>query len=414
MNSLYTFMLFLTGVELVTMSVSGYDNLLTLLLLFTLFVLYFVFVFFLLQSTNNIVRNADKTIIKGVVLLKAFSFTSVFMLAYYLSDGRGSLFPSDAELIHIPQILAITDMIVNGSNLPYLRENTIFGTYYFSNYYFSVLYILTGNFELAVIIGLALLLLANISFIYMNCNLYFRDDSAGKIALLVIFISQSFFFYSLQLYKEGFFYFFVNVFIYSVLKRNYILLIICFYIISHERFYAAIIFAIAAAVTAIIHSKKEVRIALIFMFLLSSLLLVRYTNLVEYLTGMSVALSGFRANHLISDAGNSLPFPLTILQISLSPIPNLFKVENWIYQDRLLIVSFCFSFVVLIATIKLIFKHKDLFLCWCCYSYVGYLFLWSWVAPFNGRARDGVFPILVIIVCAGFFNLRKKDLLKNE
>lgn len=405
MNNLYSTLLILVGLEALILSVSGYHNLFTTYLTLTLFATYAVVVFFIVINAQDILKYSSGVMIKTIAVLKTAVYTAIFIFAYYLSDKQGSLIPVDANLIHIPQILSISDMIINNSDLPTLST---FGKYYYSNYYFSILYILFGDLEVAIIVGLIILLLANITLIYKNCAYYFENSSAGKIALLVIFLSQSFYFYSLQLYKEGFFYLIVNIFIYSLLRRQFIIAGLLFYIIFHERFYAAIIFAIAAVLALFAKSSAKWKLFQLVFVLCSFLLAELFVGISHHTANVISVINNFSTAHSVSDAGLSVPFPFTIVQISLSPIPNMYKMETWIYQDRLLIMSFIFSCLVSLAVIKLLIQRKSMFLVWCCYSYIGYIALWSWVAPFNGRARDGIFPIIVIIVCAGLFNLKKK------
>jgi hypothetical protein len=397
-------MLGITCLELLVLLWSGQTTFFSYLLTFAHIGVQGSFLYALLKMKKKLVSNTNYSTIVAIIAIKAVSFTLLFYIMFFVTDQQGSLIPTDALLIHIPQILAITDYMIEGTPLP---ELSAFGTYYLSNYYFSVLNILLfQNLYLSVMVGLMILMALNVFLINFNCKAYFQDVEAGRLSLIIIFFAQSFFFYSLQLYKEGFFYLLVNLLIYCIIKRRVLLVIFFIFLIFHERFYAAIIMSSSGIIVGILHGGSSLRSCLLFGSLLFiSLVTFLHSGPIDIWRVIEI-MNQFRSGHAMSDAGTSIPFPFTVIQVFLTPIPNMYKLEHWIYQDRLLIGSFIFSFALAISFSKLILKRNNWFLAWCLYTFFGYVLLWSWIAPFNGRARDGIFPILVIIILSGIFNLK--------
>jgi hypothetical protein len=403
-SSLHFFLLGIASTELLILIYSGTNDFVAMILILFLSFLHIFLVAYVILTKFTLVQKMNHSVTIFIVLAKVFSFSSIFFISYFLNDKLGSLIPADAEIIHIPQIEAITELILTNRPLPELGP---FGTYYLSNYYFSILSIIfNDNIYLAVMVGTTILLCLNVLLIYRNCILYFGNRHSGLFAIILVFMSQSFFFYSLQLYKECFFYLIVNLLIHFIIKRNFILAIFLVLIIAHERFYAGAIIVFAGVLVGLTQGSNRVKLS---SMLLLTVLIAGYASMKPnsfHFWVIIEVLNGFRSGHSVSDAGNAVAFPFSIIQVLLTPIPNLYKIQNWIYQDRLLINAFFFSALSTYSVFKLLIRRNDPFISWAIYTFLGYTLLWSWVAPFNGRARDGIFPLVIMLIIASFSKIK--------
>ena len=139
------------------------------------------------------------------------------------------MLPPDAQIIHIPQIQAWYDYFKFNKELDDL---TRFGRYYISNFYIAIIYLISDNLMISIVVGLLILFISNIILVYKNCSKIFKSEifDGGLLSLMVLFGAPSFTYYSLQLYKEGMFYLMLNLLIYTTLKKKYFFNVYNFFI----------------------------------------------------------------------------------------------------------------------------------------------------------------------------------------
>ena len=377
---------------------SGLNTFASYILIFSFIGLLTIYFYEILRINLSLMSIQEKNLIFALVALKLFITALLFVFIYLIHFPNARLLPPDAEIIHIPQILSWYEYFTLGVELETL---TRFGRYYLSNLFFAIIYLGTDNLLYSIITGIIVLFLANIFLIYKNCNSLFKNEKfhGGVVSLMILFGAPSFTYYSLQLYKEGMFYLLINLFVMALIRKSYFWSIVLFSLISYERFYSGFLIALAFLIMLFINSGSIKRIVLLALspILFYSIFLLFFPDF--SLVSTLVIVKGFAGNHAVSDAGFGSKFPFSMLQIALTPIPNFFKFEYWNYQDRLLISAFVFSFVTIISFLLCKTKSGIGLVKFCWYLYPLYLLLWSAMAPFNGRARDAIYPFLIILVC---------------
>ena len=402
-------MSFLVLIELFIYLASGFDNFISYVLInsyICLLALYFVGLFKV--NIASISAN-EKSLILILLTMKFLISAFLFIYIYYLQFPDARLLPPDAQIIHIPQIQAWYDYFKFNKELDDL---TRFGRYYISNFYIAIIYLISDNLMISIVVGLLILFISNIILVYKNCSKIFKSEifDGGLLSLMVLFGAPSFTYYSLQLYKEGMFYLMLNLLIYTTLKKKYFLMFIIFSLICYERFYSGFLIFFALSLMFFIQAGlgKKILIIIISPFILYCIFLLAFPDF--DLDATFTIVKGFASNHSLSDAGLGSKFPFSLLQIALSPIPNVFKIEYWNYQDRLLIAAFVFSVLTLVSFTFCKTKQKLGFVSFSWYIYILYLLLWSFLAPFNGRARDAIYPFIIILVCHFLGKYRYKNL----
>ena len=286
--------------------------------------------------------------IKLAVFIKVLIYPIVsFYIASTVFIDFDWIFPSDSKIIHMDNVMDGVGFLKTGIWPEY---QSAYARLYLSNFVLSVAVYLFGADPSVFYSVFYIFHLLVIYFIYITTKKLTESTRYAWISIVIASIWISSTFYDFQHYKSFFLHFLMSVFIFSLASKRYYLTFSILLLLSYERFYLGFILIMSIAMAYFyINPRFKSLCTFISVLFLSFYLLYLSVDSLSNPVIIYRTLIEFSNNHVFSDAGVSINFPLSLVQIMLTPIPNEYKIEYWESFDRMLIFSFTQQIFVIYA-----------------------------------------------------------------
>lgn len=341
-----------------------------------------------------------------ILLMAIVQFT--IPLVYTFVDGPAFMvWTTDSYDHHIHNSIIVSDYINNNTNLP--EWDNPFKKIFLSNWWIGFWYALFGPSPYVTAIATSMLRLPTCYLVYKSSLLFSQNRSHASIALIIYSFSPTVIFYTLQYYKDFLIQLIVAILLYFLLQSRsrpvyLIYSMLALFFLFYERFYLALIFSVVLAVMVMSSAiPKQVKIIAVAIPLLLFIVFFQ-----RYFSGQSFS-AVLESLFEFQDAHNSDPSvtPVTnifvdFIRASLTPFFSFQKVDNYLWFDSLLIFGSFVHQAVMLFYLRGLWSFRRYRLLGALNLSVFLLILLvGFVFPYNGRARDSVYPIIAMTAALG-------------
>jgi hypothetical protein len=348
--------------------------------------------------TNRVNNNFAYYIIFLMVLVQ---FT--LPLVYSFVDGPAfMIWTTDAYDHHIDNAEIVSDYINNFGKLP--QWDNPYQKLYFSNWWIGLFYAVFGASPYITAIATSIFRIPTSYLVYKSAYLLSRNKSHASIALIIYSFSPTVILYTMQYYKDFIVHFFVALFLFFLIKSrsNLIFLLLSFfpmYILFNERFYLALIFSVVLS-AVVFTSSLSIKLKF-FLLSVPFFIFIFYVNRYFPSGGLQNVIEALyelqESHNLDSSVTPTTNIFIDFLRAAFTPFFSSHKVENYIWFDSLLVFGgFVHQFVMILYFTSLWMYRKFKFLLALNLSTLLLLLLIGLIFPYNGRARDSLYPLISI------------------
>lgn len=369
---------------------------------------------FILKKMNDLKINCFyPIIIAGAIHLG-------IMFGYWLGDGGlDMLWPYDTIDHHLPNALKLVSAINGDVSEFNIFSSNPFETIYLSNIWVGLFFTLFGVDPIVSLFAMMLVKFITIYFICQAGRIISGDSRVGYFAGIIYAMQPNITFYTIQFYKEFAIHFLSIVCIYTIAKSSehkkyYFISMIPLLALIVERFYIAIFLFIS--ILGLIVYKEKNHLFKLFIGLLatiSPIMILRYYFPDQNITDLIASLKSLQETHNASpDVSNPasnmfIDFP----RIVLTPFITQEKIDNYIKYDSLLIFGGLIHQFIIIFYVIGIWKSRKNTMTLMNASFLFLCLLLAYIQPYNGRARDSLYPMIAIYASIG---LIKKNIIKKS
>ncbi|WP_162785381.1 hypothetical protein [Polynucleobacter necessarius] len=339
---------------------------------------------------------------------------SGMLLGFLMAGGADSMiWAADAMDHHLPNAIAFSDWMAGEGQLEIFNENP-FKTIYISNIWVGLFFYFMGANPLATGLAMMLIKIVTIFIIYRAAMELTNDACTSSVAGIIYALSPTITFYTIQFYKDFFIQLLVSLILLSIFKyRNKIktLLIIPITILIFERFYLSIMISITFLVYFFLTAKGVIKKILMQVFcIILSFIIFRYYFRGQEIYDLFNIIQNFADTH--NDSADVTPTTnifIDLFRILFTPFFNFHKLEAYNKFDSLLIWGSFVHQVVMLFYIKGIWIYRKNSLTIVNLAFIFLILILALIVPYNGRARDSFYPLIVIYSAIGIASLFKRN-----
>lgn len=372
----------------------------------------------------TVIRNHDKFFISSQeakpVLKLVLAVHVGLLLGVSIFDSSGQvLWVTDSVNIHIPGAERVMQFIA-GDGLG--SHSSKYDRTYLAHIFSGIFFYFFGVNQLASGLGL---MIGKLGAVYFTFRLgkELVDYRVGQIASVIYILLPTALFYSVTFYKEATVQFLVVFASFYLLKSvrywkwtDLMAFFVALVLLTNERHYLGPCFAVAFVIGILLSSKVRPEVKILTLY--SGVAFYWYFSEKYWDTKIEIVLTSlknYRSHYLsytdVNPINRSLPYPIAVLKLYLSPFFTFGKVRAYDHMATLLTWgSFFYQLVALVAglvfvvpKIKSNLRNEIVLLA---IPMTSFLLVFGYVAPYNGRLRDSFIPLIciycVLVIHFGF------------
>ena len=376
-----------------------------------------IYVFFITILSSILIYKSLKNSIKiGPIYIGFITFCNHagILLGFLMAGGSDSMiWAADAMDHHLPNAIAFSDWIAGEGHLDILNENP-FKKIYISNIWVGLFFYLLDVSPLVTVVSMLVIKLLTIFIIYRASIELTRDTGISSVAAIIYALSPTITFYTIQFYKDFFIQFLVSLIVLSIFKyKNKIknLLIIPILILIFERFYLSIIIII----TFLIYFLNTTKGVLKKLLMLASCIFLSFIVFIYYFKNQDIfdlfnIIQNFSDTHNDSvDVTPTTNILIDLFRIFFTPFFNFYKLDMYNKFDSLLTWGSFVHQAVMLFYLKGLWYYRKNSLTIINLSFLFLMFILAMIVPYNGRARDSFYPLIVIYSAIGISSLFNRN-----
>jgi hypothetical protein len=330
------------------------------------------------------------------------------LIGFLIASGPDDLlWPVDAMNHHLQNAINFSSWLTNGGSIEFFDENP-FKKIYISNMWVGTFFSLLGVYPASSGIAMVVIKLVTIILIYKSALIITQNQWMSSSAAIIYALIPTVTFYTIQFYKDFFIQFIVALIIYIIFKFKTKFLAIVFMIfplafLIIDRFYLAIIFLISYSLYYFIEQKNIIKniVATSFGILISLIIYYYYFNS-RSLADIFQIIADFTDSHNNSlDSTPTTNIAFDLLRITFTPFFNGYKLDNYFGFDSLLIFGGFIHQVLMLFYFKGLWMYRKNKLAIINTSVLFLLIILGLIMPFDGRARDSLYPLISIFAAIG-------------
>ena len=359
-------------------------------------------------ARNNIASNNLKiTYLIGLLAIH------IGLLAGFSLAGHDDslLWMTDSYSMHVPGALNVANYLHGVEELKFTMGPH--GSIYLTQVWVGLFFYLFGVSTVVSSIAMIIPKVLTAYLIFILAKKLFDNEKVALVALLIYSLMPTIIFYTITFYKEAII---QLVVIFTLLnlhymfnegKKIYILgIIIGIIIMSNERFYLALIFLFAffiQMIFSISNFKLYAKVLITGVGIVCAVFIINkyhLTSLDYIFTQLELTRKAYNSYSDISKAINiEIPYFVALIKILFTPYLTLNKFDIYYGYSYLLIwgsllnqLVIMLSLIGMYIVVKSDWRRHLFILC----VFTGLILLFAYLAPYSGRVRDSVYPIISI------------------
>lgn len=348
-----------------------------------------------------------------------FLLTTTLVINMFMILGTALAFPTekifwvvDSYNMHIPGSIKLMEFFQGKLDTPIVRTS-VYDRTYLAHILGALFFHIFGVNHIASALSLLIPKVICAFFIFKSTKKVFDFDCA-KIATLVYAFLPTTIFYTTTFYKEATLQMLVAMIFYFIISfyekldvKNFIIIVFLFLLLGNERHYLVPCFAISALFFAFLSKKLKFlhKLAIVLTFILGYKIFTSYywdINFSKILSILTVYKSKYSDYADVTSINKSLPYPLTVIKLLLSPFVTSVKLYTYTHYATLLTWGSFIHHTLILFFVVSFYKvwnenTKRQLLLILSAPFLTFLLAFGYVAPYNGRLRDSFLPLIVII-----------------
>lgn len=376
-----------------------------------------IYVFFItILSLILIYKSLKNSINIGPIYISVMTFCNHIgiLLGFLVAGGSDSMiWAADAMDHHLPNAITFSDWMAGEGYLDVINENP-FKKIYISNIWVGLFFYLIDVSPLVTVLSMLAIKIITIFIIYRASIALTSDTGISSVAAIIYALSPTITFYTIQFYKDFFIQLLISLILLAIFKyKNKIkgLLIIPILILSFERFYLSIIIIITFLVyyfnsNSGILKKLSMLVSCIFL----SILIFSYYFKNQDIFNLFNIIKNFADTH--NDLVDVMPTTnifIDLFRIFFTPFFNFYKLDMYNKFDSLLTWGSFVHQAVMLFYLRGLWYYRKNSLTLINLSFLFLILILAMVFPYNGRARDSLYPLIVIYSAIGISSLFNRN-----
>lgn len=338
-----------------------------------------------------------------------------FSLAY---GPEYMIWPVDAIDQHLPNAMAFSDWVSGKGEIVFFGDNP-FSKVYVSNMWVGLFFSVFGVYPEVSSVAMLVVKLITIFLIYTAALNFTRNKSIALTAALIYGLLPTITYYTIQFYKDFFVHFLVALLLFmfsrSILKGSNVVLTLILAtvplaLLFIERFYLVVM--LCAALTLYCWSLTgKVFLKLAILFLACS---VSYVILNYYFEGQNVqalveTIQSFQEVH--NEGINVTPttnIALDLFRIAFTPFFTVDKLNNYNDFNSLLTFGGIIHGLIMLFYFRGIWIERKNRVALINFAFLFLMYIFAYIEPYNGRARDSLYPLVAVFAAIGISSLLKR------
>jgi len=358
-----------------------------------------------------------KFVTLSLVLLLVFLNHVGIFLGFILASGPDyMLWPDDAIDHHLPNSTDVSRWILGDGAIEIFTDNP-FSKIYVSNMWVGLFFATLGIYPIVSAIAMLVIKLFTIYLIYSSAIILTKNKFIALTSSIIYGLLPTITFYTIQFYKDYFIHFLVALILFIFSKsinrpKLVILMALPLSILFIERFYLLLIICAALVLYYWGQSGKIFQKILI----LTLGILVSFVVFGYYFSGQGVielieSIQAFEsAQNQSIDVTPTTNIALDLFRITFTPFFNLYKLDQYERYDSLLTFGGFVHQLIMLFYLKGLWVLRKNRIVLLNFSFLFLLIILALIMPYNGRARDSLYPLVSIFASVGINSLlnRKK------
>ena len=342
------------------------------------------------------------------VAFLAFCNHIAILIGFLIASGPDYLlWPVDAMSHHLENSINFSSWLIDGTRVDFYDENP-FKKIYISNMWVGIFFALLGENPISSGIAMMVIKLFTIILIFKSTFIITSNRWISSSASIIYALIPTVTFYTIQFYKDFFIQFIVALIIYIIFRFktrfiSIVLISLPLIILISDRFYLSIIILIAYSSFYLIHEKNKIKCFFLFVFgILLSILIFHYYFKNRGIFDLFDVINDFADSHNNSlDSTPSTNIFFDLFRITFTPFFLRYKLDNYFGFDSLLIFGGFIHQIVMLLYFKGLWMSRKNDLIVINISVLLLLILLGLIMPFDGRARDSLYPLISIFAAIG-------------
>lgn len=379
-------------------------------------------------STIVFITSSMFSLYKGIEIAKnledsrstlTFLLTITLVINLFMILGTASASPAEKILwvtdsydMHIPGSVRIMEFFQGKLESPIVRSS-VYDRTYITHILGAFFFYVFGVNHIASSLSLLIPKIICAYFIFKGAKSLLGFDCA-KIAVLVYSFLPTAIFYTVTFYKEASLQMLVAMILYFIIKmymkleiKYFVALLFLFLFLGNERHYLVPCFAVSALFFAFLSKQLKIvyKVGVILTCIIGYKLFTAYywdLNFITILRTLALYKSKYSDYVDVTSINKTLPYPLGVVKLLLSPYITSIKLNTYTHYATLLtwgsfvhhilILFFGFGFYKVYKE----YNQKNLLVILSVPFFI-FLLVFGYVAPYNGRLRDSFLPLIVMI-----------------